>query len=276
MNVKQKILLLLILIFLIGTLSIQGSSAIKGPSPYLGKKPPGLKSEIFAPGIVSTKADKYAFEISPSGNTVTDIDGNVYKTVKIGSQVWMAENLKVTRYRNGDPIPNVTGASEWKRLSTGAYCNYDNNSSNASTYGRLYNWYAVNDRRNIAPAGWHVPTDEEWRQLEEYLGMSQSKENETGWRGSDEGGKLKERGTAHWKSPNNGATNSSGFSVLPGGYRYYLDSAYITMSATGHWWSAAACYSNYAWYRYLHYDYSAVARDYGNKRSGFSVRLLRD
>jgi uncharacterized protein (TIGR02145 family) len=173
--------------------------------------------------------------------TVTDIDGNVYQTVKIGGQWWMAENLKVTHYRNGEAIPNITSNSEWAGLSSGAYCAYDNNNSNIATYGLLYNWYTVVDSRNIAPAGWHVPTDEEWKQLEIYLGMSQSDADKPGLRGSDEGGKLKETGTAHWHSPNIGATNSSGFSALPGGCRdFNFTGAYEGMGELGNWWSSTA------------------------------------
>ena len=153
----------------------------------------------------------------PETGTVTDIDGNTYQTVKIGDQWWMAENLKVTCYRNGDAIPNITDGTTWASLSTGAYCEYNNDINNVATYGRLYNWYAVTDSRNIAPAGWHVPSDAEWKQLEMYLGMSQSEADATGWRGTDEGGKLKEVGTMHWNSPNTGATNESGFTALPGG-----------------------------------------------------------
>ena len=209
------------------------------------------------------------------GETVTDIDGNVYKTVRIGSQVWMAENLKVTRYRNGDAIPNVTSPSKWENLSSGARCAYDNKRSNAKIYGLLYNWYAVNDRRHIAAQGWHVPTDKEWKQLEKYLGMSSPEANDAGWRGTDEGGKLKERGTAHWKSPNTGATNESGFSALPGGYRNYLGT-FLGIGGYGFWWSATANSSTNAWYRTLGYSYSDVYRYGYDKRSGFSLRLVRD
>lgn len=114
--------------------------------------------------------------------TVTDIDGNVYQTVKIGNQWWMAENLKVSHYQNSDAIPNVTNNSDWGNLSTGAYCAYNNDNVNISTYGLLYNWYAVADSRELAPTGWHVPTDEEWKQLEMSLGMSDSEANDRGWR----------------------------------------------------------------------------------------------
>ncbi|MBN1999215.1 hypothetical protein JW935_16775 [candidate division KSB1 bacterium] len=207
---------------------------------------------------------------------VTDIDGNVYKTVKIGDQWWMAENLKVTKYRNGDPIPNVTSNSEWANLTTGAYCNYDNNDSYVSTYGRLYNWYAVNDSRGLAPAGWHVPTDAEWKQLEMYLGMSQSEANETGYRGTDEGGKLKETGTGHWSSPNTGATNESGFSGLPGGYRFH-DGTFNVVGSSAYFWSASSAYSGYyAWYRPLYCNRSDVYRSGNYVQDGFSVRCVRD
>jgi uncharacterized protein (TIGR02145 family) len=197
-------------------------------------------------------------------NTVTDIDGNVYQTVTIGTQVWMAENLKVTHYRNGDPVPNVTDGGTWSGLSTGAYCNYNNDTGNVATYGRLYNWYGVADSRNIAPAGWHVASDAEWQTLVDYLGGS-----------AVAGGKLKEVGTTHWNPPNTGATNESGFSALPGGYRssngYFYD-----MGSYAYFWSSTESYSYYAWYRYLYYDYSQVSRHYDYKRYGFSVRCVRD
>jgi uncharacterized protein (TIGR02145 family) len=161
--------------------------------------------------------------------TVTDIDGNVYQTVTIGGQEWMAENLKVIHYCNGDSIPNVTDAGVWTSLTTGAFCEYNNNVNNVATYGRLYNWYSVNDSRNIAPAGWHVPSDADWKQLEMTLGMSQSQADATGIRDTTEGAKMKEAGTTHWLTPNTGATNESGFSALPGGYRYFNYGTYMDM-----------------------------------------------
>jgi len=206
--------------------------------------------------------------------TVTDIDGNSYQTVLIGDQCWMAENLKVTHYRNGDPIPNVTDPSAWEGLTTGAYCNYDNNEGHVATYGRLYNWYAVDDSRYIAPAGWHVPTDDEWKQLEMYLGMSQAEVDATGWRGTDEGGKLKATGTTHWFPPNTGATNESGFSALPGGYRHY--GFFVNMDYDANFWSSTENDSTHAWSRSLYYYNSQVGRFYYNKRAGFSVRCVRD
>jgi len=196
--------------------------------------------------------------------TVTDIDGNTYQAVKIGDQWWMAENLKVTHYRNGNPIPNVTKNTQWSSLKTGAYCNYDNDPNNVNTYGRLYNWYAVSDNRNIAPDGWHVPSDAEWRTLVNYLGGE-----------SVAGGKMKEIGTTHWKRPNEGATNVSGFAALPGGGRGY-DGSFFYLGTYAYFWSSTESGSYSAWYRALYYSYASVYRDYYDKLSGFSVRLVRD
>jgi uncharacterized protein (TIGR02145 family) len=207
--------------------------------------------------------------------TVTDYDGNVYQTVLIGDQCWMMENLKVTHYRNGDPIPHVTDGGTWGGLTSGAYCNYNNDEGHVATYGRLYNWYAVDDSRNIAPAGWHVPTDEEWKQLEMYLGMSQAEADDLGWRGTDEGGKLKESGTTHWWPPNEGATNESGFTALPGGYRGRGGNFY-DMGSHAYFWSSSEYDSFSAWSRGLGYDYSQVGRDYVDKQLGLSVRCVRD
>jgi len=196
--------------------------------------------------------------------TVTDIDGNVYQTVLIGDQCWMMENLKVTHYRNGDPIPNVTDNSTWEGLTSGAYCEHNNDPGNVATYGRLYNWYAVDDSRNIAPEGWHVPTDAEWQVLVDYLGVD-----------GVAGGKLKEAGTTHWVSPNTGATNESGFTALPGGYRCY-DGGFYNMSSHAYFWSSTEYDDNYAWSRSLGFNYSEVGRSYGSKDYGFSIRCVKD
>ena len=212
----------------------------------------------------------------PLAGTVTDIDGNVYQTVIIGTQEWMAENLKVTHYCNGDSIPNVTFNGAWQALTTGAYCEYNNNVNNVATYGRLYNWYAVDDSRNIAPVGWHVPTDAEWKQLEMYLGMSQAEADNDGWRGTIEGGKLKEAGTTHWFTPNTGATNESGFSSLPGGFRNN-DGGFGGMGARADFWSTTteASIIN-AWGRHLSYFFSEAYRDIWNKGYGRAVRCVND
>ena len=211
-------------------------------------------------------------------STVTDCDGNVYQTVTIGTQVWMAENLKVTHYCNGEAIPNVTDNAAWEALTTGAYCEYNNDTNNVATYGRLYNGYAVADGRQIAPAGWHVASDAEWKQLEMYLGMSQAEADAEGTaRGTTEGGKLKETGTTHWVSPNTGATNETGFSGLPSGYRIYFG-PYYDIGDYGYFWSSTELNSNYnyAWYRRLYHDGSVVGRYYYNKQVGFPVRCVKD
>jgi len=214
-------------------------------------------------------------DCGPETGTETDIDGNIFHTIKIGDQWWMMENLKVTHYRNGDPIPNVTDGATWYGLTTGAYCEYDNNPGNVATYGRLYNWYAVDDSRNIAPAGWHVPTDADWKQLEMYLGLSQVEADSLGWRGTDESGKLKEAGTTHWASPNTGATNESGFTALPGGYRY-ATGYFLNMGNYAGFWSSTEKDSGGAWNRYLYYNNMQVLRNTHDKRGGFSVRCVRD
>jgi len=206
----------------------------------------------------------YGEEVSFGTNgTVTDVDGNVYPTIKVGSQWWMAENLKVTHYRNGAEIPVVTDGDTWAGLTTGACCSPANQDSSVATYGRLYNWHAVHESGNLAPAGWHVPTDAEWLTLIDYLGGE--------WVA---GGKMKEAGTEHWASPNLDATDESRFSALPAGYR-----ASQGFFGSGHdhtmFWSATACDADNAWARALAYDYAAAIQEYDPKGSGFSIRCVR-
>jgi uncharacterized protein (TIGR02145 family) len=201
-----------------------------------------------------------------NGNTVTDIDGNVYHTVINGNQVWMAENLKTTRYCNGDPIPNVIDDAAWFNLTSDAYCNYDNNPDNANVYGRLYNWYTVSDNRKLAPEGWHIPTDTEWKTLIDYLGGF-----------NVAGGKLKETGTSHWNSPNTGATNEYGFSSLPGGYRN-PDGPFQHKGNIGFWWTATLdnTFSNRAWRLSWVNLYITVDRNSYYMMGGFSIRCVKD
>ena len=206
--------------------------------------------------------------------TVTDIDLNVYNTVTIGSQVWMAENLKTTKYDDGTAIPNVTVDAEWDALITGAYSDYGNNPANSSTYGRLYNWYAVdnndstkvasNGGKNVCPTSWHVPSDAEWATLTDYLGGL-----------SIAGGKLKETDTTHWLSPNTGATNESGFTAVPGGARNHGGS-YGEVGLSGYWWNSEEAFTTNAWSRFLYYDYTYISRYDSGKRYGFSVRCIKD
>jgi len=174
---------------------------------------------------------------------ITDIDGNTYKTVVIGKQGWMAENLNVSKYRNSDPIPQVQDEDEWAELTTGAWCYYENETENGKIYGKLYNWYAVNDPRSLAPKGWHIPNIDEWGILIDYLG------------GEDViGGKMKESGTTHWNSPNTDATNESGFTALPGGSRDSLDGIFNHIGYYGLWWSSTESYTLHAYYRRLAYQ----------------------
>jgi len=204
------------------------------------------------------------FNSSVSYGTMTDQDGNVYKTVKIGTQTWMAENLRTTKYRDGTAIPNVTDNTAWFALKTGAYCSYNNSAKpdTIATYGCLYNWYAVNTGK-LAPKGWHVPTDVEWTTLTDYLGGE-----------SVAGGKLKETGTTHWNSPNTRVTNETGFTALPGGHRY--SGAFVDIGGDGSWWSATENDANVAWFWYMFYNGNYVFRHNYSKERGFSIRCVRD
>ncbi|MCX6162319.1 MAG: fibrobacter succinogenes major paralogous domain-containing protein [Ignavibacteriae bacterium] len=209
-----------------------------------------------------------AFGFRKSFSQVTDKDGNVYKTVVIGTQEWMAENLNVEHYRNGDVIPQVQDAKEWGKLTTGAWSYYNNDPANGKIYGKLYNWYAVNDPRGLAPEGWRIPSDEEWTQLTDYLGGE-----------SIAGGKMK--ATTLWLSPNVGATNRSGFSAFPGDCRqddgkFHYRVRNDINNMLGYFWSSSAYDYNYAWLRVLYYNYSVVYRHCFDKGNWFSVRCVRD
>jgi uncharacterized protein (TIGR02145 family) len=197
-----------------------------------------------------------------------------YPAITIGNQIWMAKNLDVDHYRNGDFIPQVTNAVEWINLTTDAWSYYEFDSAMGAIYGKLYNWYAVNDPRRLAPTGWHVPSDPEWKILELYLGMKQTQADTVAWRGMDEGGKLKETGTSHWQIYNSGATNESGFSALPGGYHSHDGPSSI--SSDGYWWTSTEKFTNYPWYRSLRNYYSNILRSYESKGNGFSVRCIKD
>ncbi len=207
-----------------------------------------------------------------------DQDGNKYQTVKIGDQWWMSENLKVTHYRNGEIIRHVNNQFEWINLIGGAYCAYDMDASNVDTYGYLYNFKAVNDENNIAPEGWHVPSDAEWKELEIYLGMSQSEADAGGYRGTDEGNKLKS--ASGWSSDGNG-TNESGFSALPAGSRDG-SGVFGGMGGRACFWTgtpflgSGGGYQKGGWCRELHSSQSNIYRANPYDRLGYSVRLIRD
>jgi uncharacterized protein (TIGR02145 family) len=195
---------------------------------------------------------------------VTDKDGNSYNTVHIGSQVWMSANLNVSHFRNGDIIPEAEGADEWKKAGNEgrpAWCYYDNDPVNGRSYGKLYNWYAVNDPRGLAPYGWHIPSTLEWTALSDYLGGE-----------GVAGDKMKS--TSGWKSNGNG-TNVSGFAGLPGGFRNDAG-AFSDVGNVGFWWSSTETSTTNAWYRSLYYNNGNINRLNDDKQDGFSVRCLRD
>ncbi len=201
--------------------------------------------------------------------TVTDIDGNVYNTVAIGTQIWMAENLKTTKYNDGTSIPNVTDNAAWGRLVTGAYCWYNNDAASyKNTYGALYNWYSVNTAK-LAPTGWHIPSKEEWEKLTGYLGGLMIA-----------GGKLKEIGTTHWANPNVGATNESGFSAFPGGEINGAPTyagTFWGLSEAGFWWSNTEEIRPTNAYSFsLNNFLEKTAIDSYQKSRGFSVRCIKD
>jgi uncharacterized protein (TIGR02145 family) len=200
--------------------------------------------------------------------SLTDQDGNTYRSVDIGEQTWMAENLRAVHYRDGSEIPKVTDLYTWTDLTTGGFCYYDNDSLNKYIYGALYNWYVIEDERKICPEGWHVPSDEEWTELENYMGGSLYA-----------GMKLKEIGQSHWASPNVGATNESGFTGLPGGARYWsFQHDFWSLEYFGIWWSSTESYtdSQSAWYRYISTNSVDVASDIWWKITGFSIRCVKD
>jgi uncharacterized protein (TIGR02145 family) len=195
---------------------------------------------------------------------ITDIDSNTYKVVKIGTQVWMAENLKTTRYNDGSAIPLVTDNTEWSNLTTPGYSWYNNDSATyARTYGALYNWYTV-ETGNLCPTGWHVPSDAEWTTLTDYLGGE-----------AIAGGKLKETGTAHWDSPNTGATDETGFTAFPGGNRT-KNGPFSNLGAYNFLWSATTSNTSSAWIRSLFHLSEDMARYGGVKISGLSVRCIKN
>ncbi len=195
----------------------------------------------------------------------TDADSNNYTTVAIGTQTWMVENLKTTRYNDGSAIPNVTDITAWTNSSTPAYCWYNNDATTyKNTYGALYNWYAVNTTK-LAPIGWHVSTDAEWITLLTYLGGQ-----------PEAGGKLKESGMLNWKSPNTGATNETGFFALPGGSRHCGNGTFNYLGSFGTWWNATEFSACCGWIRYLDYNSGFVDQGGSFKAYGFSVRCVMD
>ena len=193
----------------------------------------------------------------------------------ICDQDWIVKNLDVSTYRNGDPIPQVTDPLKWARLTTGAWCYYENNSANGTTYGKLYNWFAVNDPRGLAPMGWHVPSDEDWNNL--VICIDPNANLNIFYQSLIAGGALKETGTAHWLTPNTDATNSSGFTGLPAGARSY-NGSFDGIGIYNCWWSSTIFNTSMGdvWTRTLNYDNGYIGRGSNFKQHGFPVRCLRD
>lgn len=199
-----------------------------------------------------------------NNSTITDADGNIYHAVTIGTQVWMVENLKTTKYNDSTSIQKVTDAIAWGTLTTPAYCWYENDSVGyKNPYGALYNWYAVNSGK-LCPVGWHVPSDAEWDTLVVYLGGD-----------TLAGGRLKEAGTVHWLSPNTDADNSSGFTALPSG-SHYTNGAFYLNGKYGWLWSSTESSSSDAWHEYMIYNSSIIFKVASSKSLGFSVRCIKD
>ncbi|HNW99169.1 MAG TPA: fibrobacter succinogenes major paralogous domain-containing protein [Bacteroidales bacterium] len=206
-------------------------------------------------------------EIREISETITDIDGNIYHTIKIGTQVWMVENLNVSHFRNGEIIPEAKTAEEWKEAGNKkqpAWCYYNNNPDNGKIFGKLFNWYAVNDSRGLAPLCCHIPSDKEWTTLTDYLGGELVA-----------GGKLKETSLTHWQPLNREATNESGFTALPGSYRNDNGAFGVSIGCSGYWWSSTKDVASYAWGRGLLCYGAGVYRGNFGKCGGFSLRCLK-
>lgn len=214
--------------------------------------------EVATPGVI----DDF-LNASLDYGEVSDIDGNTYATIIVGDQEWMAENLRTTTYSNGDEIPIVTDDDTWEWLDDGACVWYMNDCNSEIPYGRLYNWHAVEDDRNICPAGWHVPGNDEWDELTDLFG------------GMAAGGALKSAGTLYWFDPNMGGSNESGMSLLPGGFRED-DGFFNALGVMACYWTSTDYGPNDAFYRELSYGHSNIFTTFENRRSGFSVRCVKD
>jgi len=195
---------------------------------------------------------------------IKDADSNEYHVVNIAGRCWTVENLRVTRFQNDVPISNITDPTQWSNLTTAAFCYYNNDIGNVPVYGFLYNWYAVANPNQLAPNGWHIPSKDEYTTLVNYLGGE-----------SSAGGKMKDEGTTYWHSPNIGATNSSGFTAVPAGYRYYQGN-FSGLGMENYLWTSTEDLNNNGWYRSLNYANTSVQNWVEYKTFGYSVRCIRD
>jgi uncharacterized protein (TIGR02145 family) len=225
----------------------------------------GCKKDKTVPDNPTNGKSMAVFNPSITYGTMRDQDGNTYKTVVIGTQTWMAENLRTVRYRSGDSVSFVPKSSNWAYTHFDAYCNYNNTTDldSIATFGRLYNWYAVTSNLNLAPSGWHIPTEAEWSVLANYLGGD-----------TVAGIKMKETGTTHWIQSSNSVTNESGFTALPAGLRFN-DGSFGDINYQDRFWSFTG-FPTQGIYHEVSYEVNGLLIDYADKTYGFSVRCVKD
>jgi uncharacterized protein (TIGR02145 family) len=239
-------------------------------------------------GVGISYGEQFGFKTLWDNSVITDFDGNSYETVQIGDQVWMTENMRTTHMSDGTPIDRIEEDADWMLLGSDAmaYSYYENRTTAPDTFGILYTWSAAlngaessfdvpSGIQGVCPNGWHIPSDVEWKILEIEMGLSELISNEDGWRGWDEGGKLKITGTSLWKAPNDLATNESGFSALPAGFRD-ADGSFSHLGSFTAFWSTTGYDADGAWMRGLHAWRGEITRDVYPRKNGFSVRCLRD
>ena len=255
--------LLLIAVVLVAALVIGFVAFPTGLRP-VDTNPSSTTNTVPNPSPTLSPTSNPTSKPTPIGDIVTDADGNIYRTVKIGNQTWMAENLKTIKYNDGQDIPLVTSSYAWGSLKTPAYCWLNNDPTNKDAYGTLYNWYTV-DTGKLAPKGWHVPTEEDWATLAKYLGGD-----------AVAGGKLKASGTSHWFAPNTQATDEVGFTAIPCSTRNYDGYHFYKLGDSCYFWSAAEFDAAEAWVRQMACDSAALKSFHGYKSYGRPVRCIKD
>jgi uncharacterized protein (TIGR02145 family) len=214
---------------------------------------------------IDTGASSNIITTTTANEVVTDADGNVYTYVTIGTQQWMVENFRSTKYRDGTAIPNLILDAAWTADVTGAYCWYNNDIANKIDYGALYNWYAVDNAHLLAPAGWRIPSETDFNTLNAFLGGL-----------AVAGGKLKEMGLSHWTTPNDGATDDYGFKMLPNGERYGNDGTFHHLTNYSLTWASTEYSLTQGWFYNTSFDNTIVYMSGDGKKFGFSVRMMRD